>query len=158
MRSLVGLCVLLLASTLDAAPARGLRPRDELQLVFLDGDGRGGMANGATGDASLDVGRTSARCGGRHGCARGVIRRRFRLRVDGAGVARFVRVRAFLQTGAPGQRIRLDGHVLSTAPTLIDAAVPVRVAVAHTLEIEVSTAEPEGMLAESITWLVEDIR
>ncbi len=156
MRSLVGLAVLLVTSTLEAAPARGLRPRDELKLVFLDGDGGGGMVAGAAGDAALDVGRASARCDKR--CAPGVIRRRFRLRVDGAGVARFVRVRAFLQTGAPGKRIRLDGHVLSTAPTLIDAAVPVRIPVAHTLEIEVGTAEPEGMLAESITWLVEDIR
>lgn len=157
MRSLVTLLAVLATSSASAAPVRGLRPADELRLVFLAADQGSVLTQGMTGDASIHVGRISARCKA-GGCARAVIRKSFRLRVDGAGSGRFVRVRAFVQAGGQGKRYFLDGRPLSTVPMVVDAAAPVRVAVAHTLEIEVSAAEPDGMLAETIGWQVEEIR
>ena len=154
MRLLAALIALLPMAHLDAAPLR-VRPAEELQLVFLDGDERAPVRRAAYGDATLDVGSVRAqRCGAR-GCASTIIKRRFRLRVDGRG-SRFVRVRAFLQDDTPGQRVRIDGRLLTSAPQLVGAAIPLRVAVSHTLEIEIPTSEPDGMLTRTIVWLVED--
>lgn len=159
MRIAVAILALLpLAAAVDAAPSRGVRPADELRLVFLDADASAPVRQSPFGDAALDVGRVVATQCPRSGCMRTVVKRRFRLRVDGAGTSRFVRVRAHLQTEMPGQRVLVDGRLLTSTPQLIDSVVPVRVAVAHTLVIEVPVSEPEGLLAHAIVWLVEDIK
>lgn len=149
----------LLPTVADAGPRTALRAprvREELRLVFLDADDKAPIRQGAFGDASVDVGTVRAtNCAPR--CTKSVVRRRFRLRVEGgATTSRFVRVQAYVQGDNPGQRVRLDGRVLSSSPQLIDANAPLRVAVAHTLEIEVSASEPQGVLAQSIQWIVED--
>lgn len=143
------------APAADAAPVRAVRAIEDLRLVFLDGDAAP-VHQGATGDAMIDVGRVASRCV--RSCARTVVQRRFRLRVEGAGPARFVRVRAFLQASTPGQQVRLDGRVLTEAPMIVDAAMPVRMAVAHTLEIEISASAREGLLAETVVWNVEELQ
>jgi hypothetical protein len=131
---------------------------EEFQLVFLDGDDRAPVRQGAD-DAVMDIGRVVAgRCRARQ-CASTVVQRRFRLRVDArASGARFARVHAFVQNDAPGQRIRIDGRPLTSVPTLIDALVPLGVAVVHVLEIEVPISEPPGPLAQNIVWLAESAR
>lgn len=63
-----------------------------------------------------------------------------------------------MQNDMPGQRVRIDGRLLTSVPQLIDASVPVGIAVAHTLEIEVPVSEPAGLLAQNIVWLVEAAR
>lgn len=141
----------------DATPARPIRPVADLRLVFLDGDDRAPVRRGAYDDAIIDVGRVvAARCHSR-GCMRTAVRRQFRVRVEGATTARFARTHAFLQNDVPGHRVLLDGRPLTAAPVLIDAGVPLGLAVAHTLEIEVPSSEPEGVIADSIVWLVEDV-
>lgn len=142
-----------------AAPARPARPVEELQLVFLQGDDRAPVRQNASDDASLDVGRVVAgRCRARP-CTTTLVQRRFRVRVDGRSTtARFARVQAFVQNDMPGQRVRIDGRLLTSVPQLIDASVPVGIAVAHTLEIEVPVSEPAGLLAQNIVWLVEAAR
>jgi hypothetical protein len=153
------LALLPAVAQVDAAPARLSRPVDELRLVFLDADDRAPVRQGADDDATIDVGRVvAARCPSR-GCLRTVVRRQFRLRVDArATAARFARTQAFLQNDVPGHRVRIDGRLLSSTPQLIDTAVPLGVAVAHTLEIEVPVTEPEGMLADHIVWLADGDR
>lgn len=128
---------------------------EPLRLTFLDGDEQAPVRQGFQ-DAAIDVGRvsgTTAKCTPR-GC---IVRRRFRVRVDGRTSARFVTLRAHVSDDTSVQRVRLDGRLLSSTPTLVDPAVPVGVATAHTLEIEVSSSEPEGLLAQTIEWTVEDM-
>jgi hypothetical protein len=160
MRVIITLFALLPAiARVDAAPARLSRPVSELRLVFLDGDDHAHVRQGAYDDATIDVGRVvAARCRSR-GCVRTVVRRLFRLRIDGgATTARVARTRAFIQNDVPGHQVRLDGRLLTSSPQIIDAGIPVGIAVAHTLEIEVPTSEPEGLIADNIVWLVEDTR
>jgi hypothetical protein len=129
---------------------------EPLRLAFLDADERAPVRQGFH-DAAIDVGRvngTSTKCTPRS-C---IVRRRFRLRVDGRTSARFVTLRAYTSDDVAGQRVRLDGRLLSTAPMLVDAAAPAGVATVHTLEIEVLSSEPEGLLAHTIEWTVEDMR
>lgn len=123
----------------SAAPPRRVRPDRELRAVILDG-------------GTVDVG--SIRCTTR--CKSTAVKRRFRLRVEGASTARFARVRAFVQVDVPGQRIRIDGRLIGTMPILVDAASPLGIAVGHTLEIEVPATEPAGLVTQTINWLVED--
>lgn len=142
-----------------ASPVRPAVPIDELRLVFLDGDDRAPVRQGSSADATIDVGRVvAARCPS-HGCMRTAVRRQFRLRIDGvATTARTARTHVFLQNGMPGHRVRLDGRLLSSAPQLVDPVVPLGVAVVHTLEIEVPSSEPAGMLNENLVWLAEAAR
>jgi hypothetical protein len=149
------LALAFVATSASAAPRRTIRRSEDLRLVFLAGDAAP-VHQGATGDALIDVGRVTGRCA--RGCPRPVIQRRFRLRIDGGGSARFVRVRAFLQVATPGQQVRLDGRLLTEAPLIVDAATPLGVAVAHTVEIEVSPSAREGVLAESIVWIAEELQ
>jgi hypothetical protein len=132
---------------------------DEFRLVFLDGDDRAPVRQGGHDDATIDIGRVvAARCPSR-GCMRTVVRRQFRLRIDAiATAARVVRTYAFVQSDVPGHRVRVDGRLLTAGPQIIDVTIPLGVAVAHTLEIEIPISEPPGMLAESIVWLAEDVR
>jgi hypothetical protein len=146
----------LAASTADAGPPRGLRFSDGLRVAVLPADD-GMIRQGDGGDAAVDVGRLVARCANGD-CSRIVVRKRFRLRVDGVRATKFVRVNAFVQLGSRGQRYRVDGRLLSSAPSLVDAVMPLGVAVPHTLEIEILASEPEGVLAETIVWQVEDVR
>lgn len=158
MRAVIAVAIALVAggaAPVDAAPVRTVRPSEDLRLVFLDGDAAP-VHQGATGDAMIDVGRVASRCV--RSCARTVVRRRFRLRVEGAGPARFVRVRAFVQASTPGQQVRLDGRVLTEAPLIVDAAMPLRAAVSHTLEIEIAASAREGLLAETVMWTVEELQ
>jgi hypothetical protein len=160
MRILITLLVAgLTAGTTAASPVRLLRPADELRLVFLDADERAPVRQGAHDDATIDVGRVvAARCPSR-GCVRTAVRRQFRLRIDGIATnARAARTYAFLQNDVPGHRVRLDGRLLTSGPQLIDATIPLGVAMPHTLEIEVPLSEPEGLLNESVLWLAEDVR
>jgi hypothetical protein len=142
-----------------AAPARLTRPVEEFQVVFLEGDDRAPVRRGAHDDATIDVGRVVAgRCPPHH-CVSTVVRRRFRVRVDGRSTtARFVRMHAFVQNEMPGHRVRINGRLLTSVPLLIDAAAPLGVPVAHTIEIEVPTSEPAGLLAQNIVWLAEGAR
>jgi hypothetical protein len=147
------------AGTAAASPARPARPVDEFRLVFLDGDARAPVRQGAYDDATIDVGRVIATRCPSHGCMRTVVRRQFRLRVDAvATTARIVRTYAFVQGDVPGHQLRVDGRLLTAGPQIIDATVPLGVTVAHTLEIEVPISEPAGMLADNIVWLAEDVR
>jgi hypothetical protein len=140
-----------------AAPARLARPVEEFQLVFLDGDDRAPVRQGADA-AVMDIGRVVSRCWARR-CASTVVQRRFRLRVDARSTApRFARVHAFVQNDAPGHRVRLDGRPLTSVPMLVDALVPLGVAVVHVLEIEVPISEPPGLLAQNIVWFAESAR
>jgi hypothetical protein len=160
MRTLIAVLVLVSAAASAAAsPARPAAPADAFRLVFLEGDAQAPVRRGGADDATIDVGRlAAARCPSR-GCLRTVVRRQFRLRVDGvATTARFVRTRAYLQSDVPGHRVRLDGRLLTAGPQLIDAMIPIGTPVAHTLEIEVPISEPAGMLAESIVWVAEDVQ
>jgi hypothetical protein len=160
VRTLITLLALVAAvAEVAAAPPRVGRPADQLRLVFIDGDGGAPVRSGGRGDANLDLGRVVAgRCLPRS-CRRTVVRRRFRLRIDGrSAAARFVRLRAFVQNDMPGTRVRVDGRLLTSAPQLIDPAAPLGVPVAHTVEIEVPASEPQGMLAQTIVWVVEDDR
>lgn len=160
MRKLIAVLVLVSATASAAAsPARSAAPADAFRLVFLEGDAQAPVRRGGADDATIDVGRVvAARCPSR-GCLRTVVRRQFRLRIDGAATtARFVRTRAYLQSDASGHRVRIDGRLLTAGPQLIDAMIPLGVPVVHTLEIEVPTTEPAGMLAESILWLAEDVQ
>ena len=144
-----------------AGPMRGLRlaPVDELHLAFLDADEHASLHQGTSGDATIDVGRMSAKNCMARGCMRTVVQRRFRIRVEGSALrTRFVRVQAFVQDDMSQQRLRIDGRPLGSAPTLIDAAIPVGVPVAHTLEIEVPVSAPEGLVAQTIVWQVESIQ
>lgn len=155
MRALALLALALGTASVDAAPGRTVRPAEDLRIVFLDGDAAP-VHQGATGDAMIDAGRIASRCA--RTCARTVVQRRFRIRVDGAGPARFVRVRAFVQARTPGQQVRLDGRALTEAPLVIDAAMPLRAPVAHTLEIEVSPSARDGLLAETVVWIAEELQ
>lgn len=149
------LAVLLAVGDVAAAPARLARPVEELRLVFLEADDRSPVRQAAD-DATIDVGRVVAgRCRSRP-CTSTVVQRRFRLRVEAGSTApRFARVQAFVQSESPGQRVRIDGRLLTSVPTLIDASAPLGVAVVHTLEIEVATSEAPGLLAQNIIWLAE---
>jgi len=141
-----------------ASPSLTFAGPAPFRLAFLDGDERASVRPGADDSATIDFGRVVAkRCGG-HACARTTVQRRFRLRIDGRSARRFVQVSAYLQYDVPGQRVKLDGRVLSSMPQVIDAASPLRVPIAHTLEIEVPASHPEGPLAEAIVWIVEDAR
>lgn len=156
MRILLTLLALMPAvADVAAAPARIARPGNELRLVFL-GDERAPVHQGASDDATIDVGRVvAAKCPTR-GCMRTLVRKQFRLRVDGnATTTRFARTRAYLQHEVPGHRVRVDGRLLTTTPQIIDAAIPLGAPVSHTLEIQIPINEPEGALNESIVWLVE---
>jgi hypothetical protein len=157
MRILITLLAALAASTdVAAAPTRLARPAEEFQLVFLDGDDRAPVRQSSHDDASIDVGRVVAgRCKSRH-CTSTTVRRRFRVRVDGHSTsARFVRVHAFVQNEQPGHKVRIDGRLLTSVPQLIDASVPLGLAIAHTLEIEVPLSEPAGLIAQNVVWLAE---
>lgn len=143
--------------TSDAAPARKLGAGSDLRIVFLEADDRAPVRQGMA-DALMDVGRiVGGRCRGA-ACFRTVVQRKFRMRVDGSSTARFVRVRAFVQQNSPGQRVYVDGRLLTSSPQLIGGEVPLRVPVSHTLEIEVAASEPAGLLAHTIVWLVEEAR
>ena len=160
MRILLTLLALLPAiPDVGAAPARLSRPSNDLRLVFLGSDERAPVYRGGTDDATIDIGRVvAAKCSTR-GCMRSVVRRQFRVRVDGNGTAtRLVRTRAFIQDDVPGHRVRVDGRLLTTIPQIIDAAIPLGAPVPHSLEIEVPISEPEGALNQGIVWLVEDAR
>lgn len=147
----------LFASTVQAGPrVRVDRLMESLRLVFLDADERAPVRQAFGGDAAIDVGRvtgTSTKCTPKS-C---IVQRRFRLRVEGRSTARFATVRAHLGEDLTGQRVRVDGRLLSTTPTLVDAAAPIGVATTHVIEIEVSSSEPEGLLAHTIEWTVEDL-
>jgi hypothetical protein len=143
MRLAIAVLLALVPVIATATPVRQERPNRELRIVFLDG--------------AVDVGQIVARpCGLR--CATTNVKRRFRLRVDGRTPARFARVMAYVQFDRPGQRLRVDGRPLGTVPILIDAASPIGMAVAHTLEIEVPPSEPAGLVMQTIEWLVEESR
>jgi predicted RNA-binding protein YlqC (UPF0109 family) len=142
----------------DAAPARGRQPNPELRLVFLDAGEGPPIRQGATDAASVDLGRVVARSCGARLCPRTVVTKRFRLRVEGAAATRFVRVSAFVRDDAFGQVVRIDGRLVTALPQVIGAATPLNVAVAHTVEIEVSATAPEGALSHDIVWQVEDFR
>jgi len=160
MRILITFVALLSAAApVFAAPPRPARPAEEFRLVFLDGDDRAPVRQSAYDDATIDVGRVVAtRCASR-GCMRTVVSRRFRLRVDAVATsARYVRTQVFLQSDVPGHRVRLDGRLLSSAPLMIDANVPLGVATIHTLEIEIPISEPAGMIAENLVWTAEGSR
>jgi hypothetical protein len=160
MRIAITLLVLgIAAGRASASPARLSRPMDELRLVFLDADERAPVRQGARDQAMIDVGRVvAASCPSRR-CVRTVVRRQFRLRIDGvATTARAARTYALLQNDVPGHRVRLDGRLLSSGPQLIDAALPLGVPIAHTLEIEIPISEPAGIINENIIWLAEDVR
>jgi len=160
MRMLIThLVVVSAAASAAASPARPAAPADAFRLVFLEGDAQASVRRDGADDATLDVGTVVAARGPSRGCLRTVVRRQFRVRVDGvATTARFVRTRAYLQSDAPGHRVRLDGRLLTAGPQLIDAMIPLGVPVAHTLEIEVPITEPPGLFAESIIWIAEDVR
>lgn len=158
MQLVLFIAVLVLAAKPVEAGGRVRADRfiEPLRLAFLDADERAPVRKGFH-DAAIDVGRvtgTSTKCTPRS-C---ILRRRFRLRVDGRTSARFVTLRAHIADDMAGQRLRLDGRLLSTTPTLVDAAAPVGVAMVHTIEIEVLSSEPEGLLAHTIEWTVEDMR
>lgn len=110
-RALLMLAVVLPVLAADARPSRskGGRVADEYRLVFLDGG------------PVVDVGRIVDSAGD----MRTVVKRTFRLRIDGNGTARFVRVSAFVQGDGGRQRIRLDGMVLTSAPRLVSASTRV---------------------------------
>jgi hypothetical protein len=156
-------CLLVVAALALAASPVAARPRvrmdrlmEPLRLVFLDADERAPVRQAFAGDAAIDVGRvtgTSTKCTPRS-C---IVQRRFRLRVEGRSSARFAAVRAYLAEDLPGQRVRIDGRLLSTAMTLVDAAAPIGVATTHVLEIEISSTEPDGLLAHTIEWTAEDL-
>lgn len=159
MRKLITVLALVTAAASAAAsPARLAVPPDAFRLVFLEADAQAPVRRAGTDDATIDVGRVvAARCPSR-GCLRTVVRRQFRLRVDGvATTARFVRTRAYIQSDVSGHQVRLDGRLLTAGPQLIDAMIPIGVPVAHTLEIEVPVSEPPGLLAENIVWTAEDV-
>jgi hypothetical protein len=160
MRLLITLLALFPAvADVAAAPARLARPVEEFQVVFLEGDDRTSVRGAGPDDATIDIGRVVAGRCAPHRCFSTVVRRRFRVRVDGRSTsARFARMLAFVQNEMPGQRVRINGRLLTSAPLLIDPSAPLGVPVAHTLEIEVSTAEPEGLLAQNIVWLAEAAR
>lgn len=160
MRILIALLALVPAvAEVLAAPARTSRPVDELRLVFLDGDGRAPVRQGSHDGATIEIGSVMARGCPAHGCMHTVVRRRFRVRVDGgASAPRFVRLRAFLHGEPSGQRVRVDGRMLTSVPQLIAPSIPRGVAIAHTLEIEVPVSDPPGALAQTLVWLVEDAR
>lgn len=153
------LALLTAVADVTAAPVRLARPAEELQVVFLEGDDRAPVRQGAFDNASIDIGRVvGGRCPQRR-CLSTIVRKRFRIRVDGrATTARFARTHAFLQNDTPGQRVRIDGRLLTSVPVLIDASAPLGVPVAHTLEIEVPTSEAKGVLAHNIIWLAEGAR
>jgi RNase P/RNase MRP subunit p29 len=142
-----------------AAPARPGRVIGELRPVFLEADDRAPVRRAGHDGATIDVGRVIAGRSSSRLAMRTVVRRQFRMRVDGsASVARFARVRAFVQNDTPGHRVRIDGRLLTSAPQLLDAAVPLGVPVSHVLEIEVPISEHDGALTETIVWQVEDVR
>ena len=142
----------------SAAPTRQTRLGEELSLVFLAGDSTAVHRDGYD-SAVIDVGRVVAGNCPSRGCTRTVVKKRFRLRVDGrASATRFVRVRAFVQVDIPGQRIRIDGRLVTSLPQQVGAATPLGVPVSHLLEIEVPASEPAGSITQDIVWLVEDVR
>jgi hypothetical protein len=179
MRRLIGVLALGPVAVVAAAPVAPGRPSvpgasgvlgrvgpippaiDELRLVFLEADPGAPVRPGAgdAGEATIDVGRLSAAGCPARGCVRTAVTRSFRMRVDGiATAARAARTYAFVEDGVPGHRVRIDGRLLTAGPQLIDAAIPLGMAMTHTLEIEVPVSEPEGPLRETIGWRAEDAR
>lgn len=160
MRRLIGVLALGPVVAVAAAPAAGPVPpaTDELRLVFLEADPAAPVRQygGDPGEATLELGAVSAADCPLRSCVRTAATRSFRMRVDGvATTARAARTYAFVQDGVPGHRVRIDGRLLTAGPQLIDAAIPLGVAIAHALEIEVPLSEPAGPLRETIGWLAE---
>lgn len=63
-----------------------------------------------------------------------------------------VTVRAFLETPDPRCTIRIDGVTLTAAPRVIRRNVPIGIAFAHRIEIEVPITSADGPLHASIGW------
>lgn len=160
MKGLLALMVCAGATSAIAGPAnrRAASPLDSYRVVFLEAEPTSPVRQTSRGDAMVDAGRVAAtRCPPR-GCTKTIVKKRFRLRIDSTGPARFVRLSAFLQGDGGREQVRLDGRLLSSIPQVIAPSMAVRQAGAHTLEIEVPASEPPGPLDHTIVWLVEDAR
>jgi len=108
--------------------------QDDVKIVFV-----GVMGGGS--DALVDAGAMSK-----------VTRKKFGIRIE--GTAATATLRAFLESHDGRATIRVDGIVLGTVPSLIDAQIPIGVVTTHTIEIEVPASIPEGSFASAVRWEV----
>ena len=108
--------------------------QDDVKIVFV-----GVMGGGS--DALVDAGAMSK-----------VTRKKFGIRIE--GTAATATLRAFLESHDGRATIRVDGIVLGTVPSLIDAQIPIGVVTTHTIEIEVPASVPEGSFASAVRWEV----
>jgi hypothetical protein len=153
MRSVVTILLLtsLLSLEVNAAPRRRAASApidpDAITISFTPMEGIRQMTW-----TTLDVGTLA-----RHERARGArVVRTVAIGIDRKnGVAGgTAELRAFVQSADPRHIVRVDGIVLSGAPTLIDAHAPIGASIPHRIEIEVPPAVPEGAVASNIEWQV----
>ncbi|KFN48837.1 hypothetical protein [Arenimonas composti] len=83
-------------------------------------------------------------------------RHRLLLRLQGdVDAPAAARVSAWLPEAPPGVRVAIDGVPLAPAPTLIDPAHRVGIAVVHRIEVIVAPDVPPGPLLQEIHWSAE---
>src|SRR5213075_1535465 len=142
MKNLLALMLIVSLGATEAQAARrravATPPSEELTIVFVPMGGQSLM-----GDV-LEVG----------GIVRGKVARTIGVRVErrggaGKGVAA---LRVWVESPDPRCAIRIDGKPLGAAPLLIDPQVPLGVAVAHRIEIDVPPTAAEGAMVSAIRW------
>ena len=108
----------------------------------------------AGSDAWMDV-ETVSRQPGTSGGNVVRVRRQFGIRIVRAGVALgAATVTARLESPDGRSAVRVDGQLLTNAPVVISARVPIGTVTSHGLEIEVPDSVSAGPLAVSISWEV----
>lgn len=156
-RSVVAVALAVLAGSVPAGADGSRTASADLAVEFLVDEGFAPSSR-AGGDAWMDLGRLAATWD-RHARRAGstLVARRVAVRVTSrSGRRGFVRLVASLGSGEPGGPLRVDGALLTAAPRVVDALMPIGATVPHQIELELLPSAPPGTFAVSITWEIEE--
>jgi hypothetical protein len=160
-KAVLAVALTVLASTPAARADDGRTGANDLTLEFVV-DGSASASSISRGTAAVDVGRVTAtwdRSGSGHKASAGstVVERRIGVRVASRpGRRGFVRLSAALAPGDARGLMRLDGGLLTMAPRVVDAQMPIGAVVTHVIQFELPPSAPPGAFASSILWEVEE--
>ena len=145
--------VVLCAASVEADRHRAVATPDPnaISVEFVEVPATGGTMTVVQNDAWLDVGRFFKRDLREHGVH---VRRDVGLRLLRAGTTQWgtARLTARLQSIDGRTSVRVDGQLLTTTPTLIDARRTIGPLVVHHIDIAVPDSATAGPLATTITW------
>lgn len=159
-KAVLAVALTVLASTPAARADDGRTGANDLTLEFVV-DGSASASSISRSTAAVDVGRVTATWdrseSGHRAAGSTVVERRIGVRVASRpGRRGFVRLTAALAPGDARGLMRLDGGLLTMAPRVVDAQMPIGAVVTHVIQFELPPSAPPGAFASSILWEVEE--